>query len=107
MSEPVANAEARKDKGGSLHIWAPFLAIVLIAGGLAAVYAYRRGTNSEAPPPRRDIAQEARDELARRGFRPLSAPLEALLADPTYEPIPTQAHALHLQPAPDFTLHEV
>lgn len=104
MSEPVAKSE---NKAGALHIWVPFLAVLLVAGGLAGIYAYRRGAAGETPTPKRDIAQEARAELERQNFRPLSAPLEALLADSHYDPIPTQAHALLLQPAPEFTLQEV
>jgi peroxiredoxin Q/BCP len=110
MSEPGAKSDIRNDNNGTLQILAPFFAIVLIAGGLAAVYAYRCATSNEAPaapPPQRDIAQEAREELGRRNFQPLSAPLGALLADPKYDPIPTQAHSLLLQAAPDFTLREV
>lgn len=60
------------------------------------------------PAPRLpDLAQEAREDLARRNFRPLSAPLEALIADSKYEPVPTQTHPLLLHPVPDFTLLDV
>jgi len=87
--------------GGSLRILAPLGVI-----GLIAYYVYRYA-NPPVPPTKRDLAREARDDLESRNFRPLSAPLAALLADAKYEPIPTQAHALLLQPAPDFTLPDV
>jgi hypothetical protein len=92
--------------GGSLRILAPLGVIGLIAAGLVAYYVYRYA-NPPVPPTKRDLAREARDDLESRNFRPLSAPLAALLADAKYEPIPTQAHALLLQPAPDFTLPDV
>jgi thioredoxin-dependent peroxiredoxin len=85
------------------RILAPLLVIGLIAVSVAAFYIHRYAT----APLKRDLAQEARDDLERRNFRPLSAPLAALLGDAKYEPIPTQAHALLLQPAPDFTLLDV
>jgi peroxiredoxin len=53
-----------------------------------------------------NLAQEAQADLDRRNYKPLSGPLEALLADATYKPIPTQAHPLLGQPAPDFTLSD-
>jgi thioredoxin-dependent peroxiredoxin len=72
---------------------------------LSSVYLYRyTSARSNAVSPPRDIAQEARDDLAKRNFRPLSAALENLLADAKYEPIPTQAHTLLLHASPDFTL---
>src|SRR5581483_2280836 len=66
-----------------------------------------RGTAAPAPPPVQDLARAARADLERRNFRPLSASLHALLADPNYAPIPTQTSALLLQPAPDFTLPDL
>jgi peroxiredoxin len=92
---------------GPFRILAPLVVIGLIAASVAAFYAYRYANATVPPPQTRDIAQEARADLERRNFRPLSVPLAALLADAKYEPIPTQAHALLLQPAPDFTLLDV
>jgi peroxiredoxin len=54
-----------------------------------------------------DLAQEANQDLERRSYRSISGPLAALLADQSYEPIPTQAHPLLGQTAPDFTLPDV
>jgi len=54
-----------------------------------------------------DLVKEVRDDLEKRNFRPLSATLESLIADTKYDPIPTQAHTLLLQAAPDFTLLDV
>jgi peroxiredoxin len=110
MEEPrVQPATGGTSDGGALRIWAPFATIVLIAGVLIAAYAYRRFGAAQTVPQSapRDLAQEARADLEQRNFRPLSAPLAALLDDPKYESIPTQAHLLLLQPAPDFTLRDV
>lgn len=107
MNDSTSNSAAPGERGGALRVWAPLLVIGLIAGALAAVYVFRRGPTADAPPPKRDLAQEARADLDRRGFQPLSTPLETLLADPNYDPIPTQAHSLLLRPAPEFTLKDV
>jgi hypothetical protein len=99
----TAGTEA--DRGGRPGIWTPLVVIGLVAVGLAGFYIYRHSAAAVVVPPvKRDLAQEAREDLERRNFRPLSASLEGLLADPNYEPIPTQASALLLQQAPDFTL---
>jgi peroxiredoxin Q/BCP len=96
------------EPSGNFHILAPMALIGLVALGLAAAYLYRHLGVAVPPRPQdRDLAQEARDDLEHRKFRPLSAPLAALLADTSYEPVPTQAHSLLLQPAPDFTLLDV
>lgn len=107
MNEPAAPIAKSETKRWSLRVWAPFLAILLIAGGLTGVYAYRHGAAKQTPPPERDLAQEARAELERQNFRPLSAPLAELLADVKHETVPTQAHSLLLLPAPDFILRDV
>lgn len=65
------------------------------------------GPAAPPAPPAKDLARDARADLDRRSFRPLSTSLRALLADPKYEPIPTQTSALLLQPAPDFTLPDL
>ncbi len=77
--------------------------VLLIAGGILA-YAILRPAEAT---PQRDIAQEARDDLERRNFRPLSGPLQAILNDTDYTPIPTQADPLLGRAAPEFTLTEV
>ena len=106
MSEPTTKIEASGT--GGAPIWAPLGVIALVVLSLGAFYAYRHfAAPIAAAPPVRDLAQEARIDLEQRHFRPLSASLAALLADKTYEPIPTQAHGLLLQPAPDFTLADV
>lgn len=109
MEEPNAEALTRAPASrGSLHVWAPLVVIALLVGGLIGFYVYRHAAAiSEAPLKKRDFAQEARAFLEQRNFKPLSASLEALLADAKYEPIPTQAHSLLLQPAPEFTLADV
>lgn len=108
MEEHGTQTKSTIAGGSRLRILAPLLVIGLIAVSLAAFYVYRHVTATvPAPPQKRDLAQEARDDLESRNFRPLSAPLAGLLADAKYESIPTQAHALLLQPAPDFTLLDV
>jgi len=93
--------------GDHWRILAPLLVIGLAGVGLGVFYLTRHAAAPEPTPPRRDLAQEARDDLERRSFRPLSAPLAALLIDTSFEPTPTQAHPLLLQQAPDFTLLDV
>jgi peroxiredoxin len=78
---------------------------ILIAGCLGAVWLMRPSAGTA--PPARDLAQEARDDLKRRKFKPLSASLDALLADTKYDPVPTQTHPYLRQPAPAFTLSDV
>src|SRR5437763_183664 len=104
--EPIAPTRPIATGSGRLRILAPLAVIGLIVVSLVAFYVHRYAT-ATTPSPKRDLAQEARDDLARRNFQPLSAPLAALLADSKYEPIPTQAHPLLLQTAPDFTLPDV
>lgn len=90
--------------GRRFAIFAPLLIIGLAAvGSLVGVILFMR----TEPAPKRDLAAEARADLERRNFRPLSEPLQALLADTKYRPIPTQTHPLLLGPAPDFTLRDV
>ena len=72
-----------------------------------AYHAHRASAPTIDVVPRRDLAQEARDDLRARGYEPLSASMQALLADPAYEPIPTQAHTLLLQKAPGFSLSDM
>lgn len=85
---------------------APWVAILsascLVAGGAIAFSIV--GHRSPLPP--RDLAAEARRDLETRQFKPLSEPLEKLIADPVFKPVPTQAHPLLMQSAPDFTLQD-
>ncbi|MBA4189879.1 MAG: hypothetical protein C0467_17995 [Planctomycetaceae bacterium] len=83
--------------------WMLALGVICLVAGIcltAGIVLRDRRATEQGP---RDLAQEARDDLDRRNFRPLSGSLDALLADPAYKPIPTQAHPLLGQPAPDFT----
>jgi peroxiredoxin len=54
-----------------------------------------------------DLAAAAQADLAQRNYRPLSAPLTALLTDAKYAAVPTQTHPLLGESAPDFTLPAV
>lgn len=76
----------------------------IVAGTVLAVSLIR--DRHSLAPAQPDLAQEAQADLDRRNYKPLSEPLAALLADPTYKPIPTQAHPLLGQPAPDFSLSD-
>ncbi|VTS05049.1 peroxiredoxin family protein [Tuwongella immobilis] len=57
-------------------------------------------------PPKANLAAGAEADLANRQFQPLSKPLQELLNDATYVSVPTQAHPLLGQLAPDFTLQD-
>jgi len=81
-----------------------FLTVLLLVGVsllvLAAIHAL-------APAPARpDLAKEAREYLRKRQVTPLSEPLTRLLADPGKSLVPTQAHALLGDPAPEFDLED-
>ena len=106
MEERTTQSPPRDTGRGRLRILTPLAVIGLIVASLVAFYVHRYAT-ATAPPPIRNLAQEARDDLDRRKFRPLSAPLAALLADTKYEPVPTQTHSLLLRAAPEFTLPDV
>lgn len=91
----------------SVKFWLPLVVIgvMAIASLAGTLLLLRNGLKSDGKP--RDFAQEARDDLERRKFQPLSDSLKVLLADPKYQPIPTQAHPLLLGRAPDFSLRDV
>ncbi|MFO0876881.1 MAG: peroxiredoxin family protein [Gemmataceae bacterium] len=99
--DPVALPVARQTS----PVWLPLTVIALAAGAsfLAILYV-RSGRPASTPEP--DLAAEARADLDRRNFRPLSGPLEALLTDASYKPVPTQAHPQLGLAAPDFTLND-
>lgn len=95
---PPANYPARTSRS----VWIP---LALIGTALTAILlAFGILREHTRAAPEQNLAEEAREDLERRNFRPLSGPLEALLSDPAYQPIPTQVHPLLGQPAPDFTL---
>jgi peroxiredoxin Q/BCP len=106
MTEPTESASP-SDRSfrptPSPRVWQPLLAIGVAAAASLLAWMFFRSGRPE-PAPERDLAAEAHADLERRQYRPLSAPLEALVTDETYKPVPTQAHPLLGQPAPDFTL---
>lgn len=108
-TEPHARQEPGPVTGGERPaLWTSLLAIGLLGlGSLLTAFLYRGTPAPTGPAAEPDLAHAARDDLQRRQFQPLSGPLEALIADPAYQPIPTQTHPLLLQPAPDFTLADV
>ncbi|MSQ93218.1 MAG: redoxin domain-containing protein [Gemmataceae bacterium] len=57
-------------------------------------------------PPGPDVATSAREYLRRHDVKPLSEPLERLLADTSKERVKTQSHPLLRKSAPDFELHD-
>ncbi len=105
--EPLPTSPAELSSNPSRRSrWMMFLgASCVIAGILLAVSMFWRDRQQPTPEPT-DLAQEARDDLERRNYRPLSGSLESLLADQTYKSVPTQAHPLLGQLAPDFTLSD-
>jgi thioredoxin-dependent peroxiredoxin len=88
-------------------LWMPLLVIggMVVASFLIVMLVVAHDRTSP-PPAQRNLAVAAGEDLERRNFRPLSRPLEELLADPNYKPVPTQAHPLLGKPAPDFTLSD-
>ncbi len=109
MENPVEHTPIIKPAGDNrMQILTPLILIGLVVIGVAAGYGYRTFKTTVPPgSPQRDLAKEAEDELARQNFKPLSESLQTLLADTKYEPIPTQAHQLLLQQAPEFELKDV
>jgi peroxiredoxin len=85
-----------------------FLQAALLAAGvgLLAWSAWVHWLRPRAPaaPPDFDVASAAREFLRDRKVRPLSEPLERLLADTTAKRVETQPHALLGKTAPDFEL---
>lgn len=73
-----------------------------ITGGIMLSAGFLHQQRPGLPP--NDLASEANIDLDRRNYKPLSGPLEALLADTTHISIPTQAHPLLGMAAPEFTL---
>ncbi len=77
--------------------------VLLLAGGALLGWAARpRGQAAGVDEP--DVARAAREYLNISDVKPLSGPLERLLADPAGMRVPTQAHPLLGTPAPDFEL---
>ena len=82
-----------------------FVAVLLAAGtALLAWAAFRAAAPAAAPL---DLARGAEADLEKRGFKPLSGDLRAILADKGYKPIATQVHPLLGQAAPGFSLEDV
>lgn len=84
--------------------WAVALGVLCLLAGTALAVGLLQRDRHQANPEQPDLAQEAQADLDRRNYKPLSDPLEALVNDPNYNPIPTQAHPLLGLPAPDLTL---
>lgn len=86
----------------------PFGAGLLMAVGIGLLgwgsWAYWLTPAPTVLPPGPDVATSARDYLRRHDVKPLSEPLERLLADTTWERVKTQAHPLLGKPAPRFAL---
>lgn len=101
-SAPVDTAERNSRLTHSLLLQ---VAMFIFVGGVLAFSAIRHAPASKAEPEP-DLAAQANQDLERRKFRTLSAPLETLLNDPAYKPVPTQAHPLLGEPAPAFTLSD-
>lgn len=101
-SDPTHSPDT-KDKEFSLGklLAIKLIVIALVAGG------YLFFTSSWwNPKPNRDLAAEAQADLEKRKFKKLSGPLEALVTDPAYKPIPTQSHPLLGKKVPEFDLQD-
>lgn len=74
----------------------------LFVGGMLIYSATRQAKG----PKREDVnlADAALQDLEKRGYQPLSGPLDAILKDTTQKAVPTQTHPLLGQSAPDFKL---
>jgi peroxiredoxin len=101
LVDRLRNAEGRSLRLGRV-------AVVLSAAGVSllgwSAWSYARHATAAEVSDGVDVAREAREFLRSQNVQPLSAPLEQLLADPYGERIPTQAHPLIGQLAPDFEL---
>ncbi len=100
-----SNDDRSEPSSASMFITPLVLTVIAVAGSFLVYYQFRAnatkgGANS------RDIAQEARDDLTKRNFKPLSEPMEAILKDPSYESIPTQSHPALLQSASPLNLKD-
>lgn len=103
MKEPLESASSAPIATPKPSFWLPLAVIGLAVAASLLGVVYLRSARS-VPAPERDLAAEARADLERRNFRPLSGPLEALLTDASFKPIPTQTHPLLGDQGPDFTL---
>src|SRR5262249_52133057 len=81
------------------------LALLASGGGLLAWSAWSH-TRPPAALDDPDVAAAARDFLRSREVKPLSEPLERLLANPTLVVVKSQAHPLLGKLAPDFALSD-
>jgi len=79
-----------------------FLAILFLIGISYAASIIVRSSN----PLSGNVAKEAQDYLRSKNVKPLSDPLEKLLANPEEFLVKTQAHPLLGQPAPGFELND-
>jgi peroxiredoxin len=99
----------RASRKGTRLRWGHVLTIaaLLTAGGGLFEWSTWREWRKLAEPvifSEPDVAAAARDYLRERDVKPLSGPLERMLAESPAELVPTQAHPLLGRPAPDFEL---
>ena len=104
--ENNTQSSPRGAKAAGTAVWVPLLFIMMAMVVSMLTFAFSRSSASKPGLEERDLGQEARLDLARRDFRPLSGTLDALFADPKFQPVPSQLHPLIGQAAPDFTLTE-
>jgi peroxiredoxin len=84
--------------------WRAALAVIIFLTATGGVWSWSQRPRKAALPPGRDVAATAREFLRSQDVRPLSGPLEKLLADASAEHVETQEHPLLGQMAPDFML---
>lgn len=83
---------------------AAILAVGLVLLGATVWIQFHRWIDPAADGP--NVAQEAREYLKAHAVKPLSGPLQRLIAEPAGERVKTQPHPLLGQTAPDFELSD-
>lgn len=81
-----------------------FILFLLAAGMILAGWTTYRQMTPNDPPPPISVAAAAKEYVRQRKATPTQEKLEALLAAPAAERVPTQPHALLHHAAPDFEL---
>ena len=76
MKEPHETAHSALTVTPRSSVWVPLAVIAVAAAASLFGVVFLRSARS-VPAPERDLAAEARADLERRKFRPLSGPLEA------------------------------
>ena len=100
-----ARTNGQLARAGLAAAWLP-LAGILTALAASMVFFLMLRPKPDDPDKldHSNLAAEAMADLESRGVRPLSGALDELLSDPSFKPIPTQAHLLLATAVPDVEL---